>query len=141
MMAKELERPSVGVAVVVVKDSKILIGEDKRKGKATYGVPGGHWENGETLKECALREVKEESGIVCKDPQLVSIYDFYREDKQKSYVSIGMKANYQSGELIDLREEGRLNWQWYAPKQALELNLFSPDRILIERFLSGKIYE
>lgn len=138
---ENLERPSVGVATVVVKDGKILIGEDTRKGEAMYGVPGGHWESGESLKDCAKREVKEESGVECDKVSLISVYDFYREDKKKSYVTIGMKTEYTSGDLADLHEEGRLNWNWYSPEEALALNLFAPDKILIERYLSGTIFE
>ena len=133
-------KPSVGVAVVVVKDGKILIGEDGRKG-GVFGVPGGHWENKETLKDCAIREVREESGIECKNPVLISVYDFYREDKDKSYVTIGMKAEFVSGEPQNLLVEERLNWKWYNPEEALELNLFPPDKILIQRYLNGVIYE
>lgn len=141
MTTTQKERPAVGVATVVVKDGKILIGKDTRKGEAVYGVPGGHWESGETLKACAAREVKEESGVECADVQLISVYDFYRADKDKSYVTIGMKADYASGELTDLHEEGRLDWAWYAPAEALELNLFPADKVLIERYLSGIIFE
>lgn len=135
------ERPSIGVAVIVEKDEKILIGEDTRKGDAVYGVPGGHWESGETLKEAAKREVQEESGVTCENMTLISVYDFYREDKQKSYVTIGMKAQYASGDLSNLQEEGRLNWNWYTPEEALKLNLFPADKILVERYLSGTIFE
>lgn len=138
---QQKERPSVGVATVVVKDDKILIGRDTRKGDEVYGVPGGHWESGETLKECAAREVQEESGVICADIRLVSLYDFYREDKQRSYVSIGMKADYASGELTNQLEEGRMEWSWYSPEDALNLNLFAPDRVLIERYLSGVIFD
>ncbi len=134
-------RPSVGVATVVVKDGKILIGKDTHKGDAVFGVPGGHWESGETLKECAARETKEESGVACENVQLISVYDFYREDKGKSYVTIGMKADYVSGELADLHDEGRLDWDWYTPEDALKINLFPADKILIERYLSGKVFE
>jgi ADP-ribose pyrophosphatase YjhB (NUDIX family) len=125
----------------VRKDGKILIGEDTRKGEAVYGVPGGHWESGETLIECARREVLEESGVVCQFVGLVSLYDFFRPDKDRSYITVGMKADYVSGELADLQEEGRLNWGWYEPEEALKLNLFPADKILIERYLSGTIYE
>lgn len=135
------EPPSIGVATVVVKNDKILIGRDTRKGEAIYGVPGGHWESGETLKDCALREVREESGITCRDPNLISVYDFYRPDKNKSYVTIGMKAEYVSGTLTDQIEEGRLEWAWYTPDEALQLNLFAPDRVLLERYRSGTIFE
>jgi len=137
----EDNRPSIGVAVIVVKDQKILIGEDKEKGENIFGVPGGHWENKETLKECAVREVREESGIICKNPKLVSVYDFFRGDKNRNYLSIGMKAEYVSGEPRNLIEEGRLNWEWHTIEDALKLNLFSADRILIQRYLSGVIYE
>lgn len=137
----EKSKPSLGVATVVVRDGSILIGKDTRKGDATYGVPGGHWESGETLKECAMREVKEESGIICREIQLISVYDFYRRDKAKSYVTIGMKAKFDGGELCDQIEEGRLQWAWISPAEALELNLFAPDRILVERYLSGVIFE
>lgn len=140
-MSKETNRPVVGVATVVVKDGKILIGEDTRKGNAVYGVPGGHWESGETLIECARREVLEESGIICQYADLISVYDFFRPDKGRNYVTVGMKAHYVSGELADLQEEGRLNWGWHTPEEALKLNLFPADKILIERYLSGIVYE
>jgi len=134
------ERPSVGVATVVMKEGKILLGKDTHKGDV-YGIPGGHWESGETLKECAMREVEEESGVICNDIRLISVYDFYRADKEKSYVTIGMKADYVSGQLSDLIAEGRLEWNWYTPEEALKLNLFTPDKILIERYLSGVIFD
>jgi ADP-ribose pyrophosphatase YjhB (NUDIX family) len=140
-MSDETRRPSVGVATVVIKDKKIIIGKDTRKGATVYGVPGGHWENGETLKQCAVREVKEESGIDCENVDLISLYDFYREDKDRSYITVGMKANFISGDFTDHREEGRLDWAWYTPEDALGLNLFPADRVLIERYRSGTIFE
>lgn len=137
----ESNRPSVGVATVVIKDGLVLIGKDTRKGDAVFGVPGGHWESGETLKVCAAREVLEESGVTCSNVKLISIYDFYREDKGKSYITVGMKADYLSGDLTDLQDEGRLDWSWYSIADALKLNLFPADRVLIERFISGVIFE
>lgn len=131
----------MGVVTVVIKDGLVLIGRDIRKGKNIYGVPGGHWESGETLKECAAREVKEESGVQCEKISLISVYDFFREDKQKSYVTIGMKAEYQSGEFTNQVEEGRMEWKWSSPEESLKLNLFAPDRILVERYLSGIVFE
>lgn len=137
----ESNRPSIGVATVVVEDGKIAIGKDMRKGEAIFGVPGGHWETGETLKECAVRETKEECGVDVENVQLVSVYDFYRPDKKKNYVTIGMKADYVVGDFSDLHDEGRLDWAWYTPEEALTLNLFPADKILIERYLSGVVFE
>ncbi len=39
MDIEKKERPSVGVATVVLKEGRILIGRDTRKGDEVYGVP------------------------------------------------------------------------------------------------------
>lgn len=129
---EDKQRPGIGVAVVIFRDGKILIGEDFTKGEvAVYGVPGGHWESGESLAEAARREVMEEAGIAIKNMKLVSIYDFYRPDKNKSYVTIGFSADYDSGELRD-EGESRKNWKWIPPEEIPETT-FEPDKILINR--------
>lgn len=58
-------RPRLGVAVLVTDSHhRLLLG---RRGKEpNYGkwvVPGGGVEFGETLVECAVREIKEETGL------------------------------------------------------------------------------
>lgn len=131
--------PGIGVAVVIFKDGKILLGEDLGKGTPVFGVPGGHWESGETLAEAAKREVLEESGVNIKNLKLISVYDFYRKDKGKSYVTIGFMADYESGSLRD-EEATRLNWDWFSPERLPE-PIFAPDKILISRALNGPVWK
>lgn len=135
MINKNLS-PKVGLQVLVIKEGKVLIGKDTGKGENIYGVPAGHWENGETLVDGAKREVLEESGIVCDNLKLISVYDFFREDKGISYASIGYVADYISGELKDNTEEGRLEWKWMEIDEALSLNLYPAGKILIEKYMS-----
>jgi len=56
---------TLGVAVLVINDDgEFLIG--KRKGSldaGCWGLPGGHLEPNETIEECAVREVFEETGL------------------------------------------------------------------------------
>ena len=40
----------------------------------TYQFPGGHLEEGETLEECLIREIKEETGIELKDYSMKPFY-------------------------------------------------------------------
>ncbi len=134
-------RPSVGVACVIFKDGKILLGEDAGKASnLVYGVPGGHWESGETLENSIKREVSEESGIEIKNIQLISVYDFFRQDKNKSYVTIGFKADYKSGDLKDESNSTRKSWKWFE-LSGLPTSLFPPDKILIERAKTGIVWE
>ena len=59
-------KPRVGVGAITVKDEKVLLvkrGVEPSKG--LWAIPGGTLELGETLQECAAREILEETGITC----------------------------------------------------------------------------
>lgn len=63
--AQKPEDTNRGVGVLVVKDGKVLFG--RRTGEGTICGPGGHIEYGETPEQAAVRETKEEFGIVPRD--------------------------------------------------------------------------
>ncbi|MBW2981608.1 NUDIX domain-containing protein [Candidatus Woesearchaeota archaeon] len=68
------KRPRLGSAVIVEKDCKILLG--KRNKKNAFGkwvIPGGGVRYGETIKEAAVREIKEETNL---DIELVKAIGF-----------------------------------------------------------------
>ena len=47
---------------LVVRDGKVLLSYERNTG--VYMSPGGGWEDGETLAECCVRELKEETGCI-----------------------------------------------------------------------------
>ena len=50
--------PRVGVAVIVVRDGRVLVGRRRSAshGDGMWQFPGGHLEFGETVEACAARE-------------------------------------------------------------------------------------
>jgi 8-oxo-dGTP diphosphatase len=57
----------VGVAVVVRRNGRLLMGLRKGShGAGTWSVPGGSLQPGETIAECAARELIEETGMVAE---------------------------------------------------------------------------
>ena len=59
-----MDRPKVGVGVAVFQEGRILLGKRKgAHGDGEWGFPGGHLELGETVEECARRELFEETGM------------------------------------------------------------------------------
>jgi ADP-ribose pyrophosphatase YjhB (NUDIX family) len=48
---------------VIIEKNKLLVIMDKKDN--FYKIPGGTLEKGESLEECAIRELKEETGFSC----------------------------------------------------------------------------
>ena len=52
--------------VAIIQNDKILLMHRIKNNKEYYCYPGGHPENGETLEETAIREIKEETTLDIK---------------------------------------------------------------------------
>ena len=87
--------------LVVDKDGKILLG--RRSDDNMWATPGGHVEPHEEHDEGALRELREEAGIVGKNP--VEIYSGrHNGNDTKSYLVQDYKGKVKSnGEMNDLK--------------------------------------
>jgi 8-oxo-dGTP diphosphatase len=107
-------RPFVGVAVIVHKDGKILLGQRKNAhGSGTWAFPGGHLEYQETIEACARREVFEETNLVVKNiKQIAYTNDIFRQE-QKHYVTLFVSAQYDSGDLEIREPEKCEKWDWF----------------------------
>jgi 8-oxo-dGTP diphosphatase len=101
---------------------------------------GGKLEAGETPEECAIREIREESGLVVSQPELKGLLTFPAFAKDEDWYAFVFVANEYEGELID-SPEGVL--RWIEDAELFDLNLWEGDRIFLpwlERpgFFSGK---
>jgi 8-oxo-dGTP diphosphatase len=105
---------------------------------------GGKFEKGESPEECAIREVKEESGLIMKNPKLRGFITFPMFDGKKDWYVFLFTAHEFEGKLIDSRE-GTL--EWIHNGKLFDLNLWEGDKVFIpwlfqEKFFSAKfVYE
>lgn len=84
-MAIEIEPrpiwPRVGASCAVFRDGAILLGERGKGAMAgRWSLPGGHVEPGETARDAACREVREETGVVCEVLGLVDLNEVIQRD-------------------------------------------------------------
>lgn len=86
------EKVCVGIAVVVVRESTpkaIVVGRRANAhGDGLVAVPGGWLERGESFEECALREAKEEIGLMAKDVVDVEAVPFVSNNVKPEFHSV-----------------------------------------------------
>ena len=89
---------------------------------------GGKLEPGETPEECAIREIREESGLIVRNPLLKGFLTFPMFDGKDDWYAFVFLVNEFEGELID-SQEGLL--RWIPDGELLDLNLWAGDLIFI----------
>ena len=57
-------RKIIASGPVIIKDNKLLVTKDNKDD--FYKIPGGKVEENESLEECAVRELKQETGLDCE---------------------------------------------------------------------------
>lgn len=68
-LKKEVARHPGGVGIVCIKDNQILLVRQYRYAidQVTLEIPAGKKHKDETYKQCAIREMNEETGYDCKE--------------------------------------------------------------------------
>lgn len=131
-------RPLVGVAIIVVKDAKILLGRRVGShGSGTWQFPGGHLESEESIEDCARRELFEETGLKIRNLRFGPYTNDIFEAEKKHYITLFVIAEYDSGVLTVKEPKKCDQWDWFSwsnlpepkflPIRNLEKQKFNPN--------------
>ena len=85
-----------------------------------YAFPGGNIEEGESLVESVIREIKEETGLTISNPQLAAVKNWQLEDGTR-YIVFCYKATEFTGQLRS-SEEGEVSWVEKDQLEKLDLS-------------------
>jgi len=108
-----MEKTRPGVGVVVVKGNQVLMG--KRLGKFAKGFwsfSGGNLEEGETIEDCAKRELFEETGLIAKT-LLIGPWETSAEIDGKHYLSRFVFVTEFEGVLQNKEPHKCEGWLWF----------------------------
>ncbi len=106
--------PYIGVAVIVVRNKRVLLGKRKSShGEGTWQFPGGHLEYGESIQACARREVWEETGLWIGEVRHAAFTNDIFEMENRHYVTLFVTASRVHGEPLVREPEKCETWQWF----------------------------
>ena len=133
--SKPVQQVTSAGGVILNGDSRVLILHRRQEG--TWVLPKGRVEPGESLRETALREVREETGLkdlrVVKEIGLVRYVFFWRPDNvnyRKTVHYFLMRLNGSAGDDMKL-EEDFSEHSWGTVDEAMKLLTFENDRRIV----------
>jgi len=141
------QKPGVGEGVMILRGNKVLLGkrhsdptkaDSELHGEGSWTMPGGKLEFQEELKEAAIREVMEETGIKVMNFELISVSNDKIPDKH--FVTIGFLAENFEGEPRVMEPDEITEWQWFDLNN-LPHPIFLPSEKILKNYLAGKIYQ
>ena len=130
--------PAIGVGVLIWKNKKLLLGKRINDDKSyCWQFPGGHLEGNESIVECALREVLEETSLQIKQLRHLGFTDKPFEMNQQQYITLFVSSEYESGEAQVLEPDKCESWQWFDHAD-LPRPLFFPIALFLEQQITLK---
>lgn len=119
-------RPIVGVSALVLKDKKILLVRRAHEPrKSQWSLPGGVIELGETIRNAAIREIREECSIEIEIQKTLDVLDRIFRDAQGRvqyhYVLVVLLARYKSGKLRASSDIDAAEWVSVSDLERYEL--------------------
>ena len=102
------------------KTTGMVLVQERIKCWCGIAFPGGHVEDGETIYDSAVREVKEETGLDVKNLISCGFMQWFNNKTNDRYFVYFYKTSDYSGDLLEKTDEGRVFW--IRPEELSDMN-------------------
>lgn len=120
------ELPLVGVGAIIIEGDRVLLVKRAHPPiQGQWSIPGGVLEVGEMVREAAIREAREETGLIVEPGELLGVYDRILRDVEQRvqyhYVLIDFLCRPLGGELLAASDAAEVRWFVREQLPALQL--------------------
>ncbi|MEK4398367.1 NUDIX hydrolase [Bacillus sp. FSL K6-2860] len=112
-----MKRVDVVSAIIYDEEENMLMVKNV---KGYWELPGGTVEKGEHLQQAVVREVKEETGYVCKVNELHSVREAFFQDKKHHALMITFFAEITGGQMSILDPDHDIEEVKWVSKQTFQ---------------------
>lgn len=113
----------VAVRALIVSDNKMLAVKEADGGD-WWAIPGGGVDYGESLKDCLLREIEEEIGVISSSVSSdfkIAHYNIGKVVNGVPRMNVFFKVSVPENEIIKTDDVEK--WGWFAEHEFMELGL------------------
>lgn len=120
--------------VYAIRDDTVLLHRRvKDPNKGLWVAPGGKLEPAESPSECAIREMREESGLRIETPALRGIMTEISPRPDYQWLTFVFAATRWSGDLAPAPGIGE--FRWFGVRDVFDLEIPATDRVFFARVL------
>ena len=133
------EVPLVGVGAIIIEGPRVLLVKRAHPPlQAQWSIPGGVLEVGEQIREAAIREAGEETGLLVEPGELLGVYDRILRNPEKRvqyhYVLIDFLCRRVAGDLAAASDAAAV--RWFTREELPALNLAEDAQDVIRKGFS-----
>jgi 8-oxo-dGTP diphosphatase len=134
------ELPLVGVGAIIIEGDRVLLVKRAHPPiQGQWSIPGGVLEVGEMVREAAVREAREETGLIVEPGELLGVYDRILRDPEKRvqyhYVLIDFFCRHVGGELLAASDADEV--RWFTREELPDLSLAEDTQDVIRKGFSA----
>src|ERR1700722_15397776 len=109
------EQPFIGVGAIIIEGARVVLVKRAHPPiQGQWSIPGGVLEVGELVREAAIREAREETGLIVEPGELLGGYDRILRTPEKRvqyhYVLVDFLCRRVGGELLAASDAAEVRW-------------------------------